>query len=181
MLLVPFRTVTPAQRDVHPEPRPGRLPRQTRPDAPRLADRPAAPVAPAVSGDALAIERAPDVDPNWAAAPSGSAATSRDLRSYALLVAGRVDAQARQGKPAPLDAADTPLRRLQGNMAQAAEGGATSTTIARSLSGEPITVIRRNGRARCYTPVSTSVAPSAVFDNRGSGRSTEVNCPKEVR
>jgi hypothetical protein len=181
LLFVPLRTVPPARRDRDAERRPEPLAGRPRPILSGVPDRPAAPAAPVASGDPPAIAPAAEIAADWGADPSGTVADTRDLRAYALSIAGKADAQSRQGKPVPLDAVDTPFKRMQSKMAQAARGGATTTTTTTSLSGEPVTVVRRNGRARCYMPVSTSVAPSAVFDNRGSGRSTEVNCPKGVQ
>jgi hypothetical protein len=121
------------------------------------------------------------IDENWTAAPPAASASAADIRTYSLRLAGKADAEVRQGKPVPLDPPDTPFRRMQDRMAQAGGGAGNSTTTSTSPSGETITLVKRGGKTHCYVPVSTAVAPSAVFDNRGSGRSTEVRCPKGVR
>ncbi len=128
--------------------------------------------------EASVIEATVEVDENWAASQAGKSASVANIHDYSVSLAGKVDAESRLGKPAPLEFVDTPFKRMQNQMAQAARGGGNSTTTIVSASGEPITVITRNGKTRCYVKVSTSVAPSAVFNNRGSERATEVNCPR---
>jgi hypothetical protein len=138
----------------------------------------ATPAEAAAEGEASVIETTVEVDDNWTESGPGKSASAADIHAYSVSLAGKADAHSRGGKPVALDPEDTPFRRMQSGMAQAAKGGGNSTTIAVSSSGEPITIITRNGKKRCYVKVSTSVAPSAVFDNRGSERSTEVTCPK---
>jgi|SRR5450830_148150 len=141
----------------------------------------AAPGEVAANDENPAIEQTANIDPNWTAGQSGNPAPVTDIRAYSLSLAGKADAQARQGKLVTLDPVDTPFKRMQSAMAQAAKGSGNSTTTAISSSGEAITIVTRSGKPHCYVPVSTSVAPSAVFDNRGSGRSTEIQCPKGMR
>lgn len=144
------------------------------------SDENTAPDDVAAKANVLAIEHTADVDPNWTTGQSVKSPPITDIKAYSLSLAGKADAASRQGKLAALAPVDTPFKRMQSRMAQAARVGGNSTTTAISSSGEPITILTRNGKRRCYVKVSTSVAPSAVFDNRGSGRSTEVQCPKEV-
>ena len=150
-----------------------------KPLATRLPDRRADEVV--APDESLTIEKTPEVDANWAAGQPVNPEPVTDVRTLSLALAGKADAQVRQGKPVTLDPVDTPFRRMQSGMAQAARGGGNSTTTAVSASGETITIVTRNGKSHCYVPVSTSVAPSAVFDNRGGGRSTKIQCPKELR
>lgn len=151
-------------------PVPGLPHKRAAPDGAAAADEVAA------NDEVPAMRNTADVDPDWAAGQ-----TVADVRALSLSLAGKADADIRQGTPTALDPIDTPLKRLRREMAQAAKGGGNSATTAISSSGESITILTRNGKRHCYVPVSTSVAPSAVFDNRGSGRSPEIQCPKEMR
>lgn len=162
--------------------KPSRSPtKKKRPMAARLPKYDAIPDAAPAHVDVGTIGKTVDVDPDWTASHPAKPAPVTDIRARSLFIAGKVDAHVRQGVPAPLHPDDTPFRRLQNKMAEAAQGGGNSTTIAVSPSGEPITIITRNGKPHCYVPVSTSVAPSAVFNNRGSERATQIRCPEGLR
>ncbi len=180
IFLVPPRVTPPVIQSDNIKKASPRLPQEKRMAITRPGQR-ESPDEVAANGNVSAIENTAEADPNWTTGQSGKSAPITDIEAYSLSLAGKADAAIRQGKPVTLDPADTPLRRMQSRMAQAATGGGNSTTTAISSSGESITIITRGGRMHCYVPVSTSVAPSAVFDNRGSGRSTEIRCPKGLR
>ncbi|GGY01275.1 hypothetical protein GJV26_21180 [Massilia dura] len=185
ILVPPLRTPLATTPLASKAARPEKTPRASPDKAPAAITPPvrhAPPIEAAVKTEALpAMEQAHDVDENWAEDASGPAAPATAIRAQALAMAGKVDAENRQGKPVLAAPVDTPLARMRANMAQAARGGGNSTTTITSASGEPVTVITRNGKAQCYVKVSTSVAPSAVLGNRGSGRSSQVNCPKGLQ
>jgi hypothetical protein len=181
LMAPPLRAAPLASLKPRPEKPPQALP-ETAPAAMAAAVPHAAPVeAAAAQDDMTATGTSAGIDENWTAQPPATSTSAADIRTYSLRLAGKADAEVRQGKPAPLDPPDTPFRRMQDRMAQAANGGGNGTTTSTSPSGETITLVKRGGKTHCYVPVSTSVTPSAVFDNRGSGRSTEVQCPKGVR